>query len=147
MNNRQRHQSHNHQSNQFHQRQPHGQNASAGTGNSSERRRDFLWRERVRLELEMQHWLAYGSTLFEQWQQVQARKAALGNQVPKLAGQILLSSLAGIRQLPAERLYSYEKERIAQEESRIQQETIRCNGEVTGIEAQIRVIDFELSLL
>lgn len=147
MNNRQHHQSHNQQSQQSHQRQPHAQNASAGTGGSSERRREFLWRERVRLELEMQHWLAYSTTLFAQWQQVQARKAALGNQVPKLAGQILLSGLAGIRQLPAERLYTYEKERIVQEEGRIQQETIRCNGEVAGIEAQIRVIDFELSLL
>jgi hypothetical protein len=147
MNNRQHHHSHNHQSHQSHQRQPHGQNPSAGTGSSNERRREFLWRERVRLELEMQHWIAYATTLFQQWQQVQARKAALGKQVPKLTGQILLSGLAGIRQLPAERLHAYEKERITQEESRIQQEMIRCDGEVAGIEAQIRVIDFELSLL
>lgn len=116
-------------------------------GNSQEQRREFLWRERVRLELQVQALLARGESLARQWQHLQERKAALGNQLPKVAGQIVLSGLVGIRQLPEERLHFYERERIAQEEYRLQQDIIRCHGDAAGLNAQIEVLDFELSLL
>ena len=51
------------------------------------------------------------------------------------------------RQLPSERLHLYEKERIAQEEYRLQQDIMRCQGDAAGLHAQIEVLDFELSLL
>src|SRR6266700_4274534 len=83
-------------------------------GSSLDQRREFLWRERVRLELQVQALLARGESLARQWQHLQERKAALGNQLPRVAGQIVLSGLVGIRQLPSERLHHYERDRIAQ---------------------------------
>ena len=95
----------------------------------------------------MQALLARGESLARQWQHLQERKAAFGNQLPRVAGQIVLSGLVGIRQLPSERLHFYERDRIAQEEYRLQQDIIRCYGEAAGLQAQIEVLDFELSLL
>ncbi len=95
----------------------------------------------------MQALLARGESLARQWQHLQERKVALGNQLSKIAGQIVLSGLVGIRQLPSERQHSYERERITQEEYRLQQDIIRCNGDAAGLHAQIEVLDFELSLL
>ena len=116
-------------------------------GSSLDQRREFLWRERVRLELQVQALLARGENLVRQWQHLQERKTMLGNQLPRVASQMVIAGLAGIRQLPSERLHSYEKERIAQEEYRLQQDIMRCNGDAAGLHAQIEVLDFELSLL
>ncbi len=60
---------------------------------------------------------------------------------------MVISGLLGIRQLPSERLHLYEKKRIAQEEYRLQQDIMRCQGEAAGLYTQIEVLDFELSLL
>ena len=116
-------------------------------GSSLDQRREFLWRERVRLELQVQALLACGENFARQWQHLQERKAALGNQLPRVASQMVIAGLVGIRQLPSERLHSYEKERIAQEEYRLQQDIMRCNGDAAGLHAQIEILDFELSLL
>ena len=126
--------------------QPH-ESHRPPNGSSLDQRREFLWRERVRLELQMQALLARGENLARQWQHLQERKAALGNQLPRVASQMVIAGLVGIRQLPSERLHSYEKERIAQEEYRLQQDIMRCNGDAAGLHAQIEVLDFELSLL
>ena len=131
---------------QQHTSQPHDGHRPP-PGNSQDQRREFLWRERVRLELQVQALLARGESLARQWQHLQEKKVALGNQLPKIAGQIVLSGLVGIRQLPSERQHAYERERIAQEEYRLQQDIIRCNGDAAGLQAQIEVLDFELSLL
>ncbi len=116
-------------------------------GNPSDQRREYLWRERVRLELQVQATLARGESLARQWQHLQERKTALGNQLPRVASQMIIAGLVGIRQLPAERLHLYEKERITQEEYRLQQDIMRCQGEAAGLYMQIEVLDFELSLL
>ena len=116
-------------------------------GNPSDQRREFLWRERVRLELQVQATLARGESLARQWQHLQEKKTVLGNQLPRVASQMIIAGLVGIRQLPAERLHLYEKERITQEEYRLQQEIMRCQGEAAGLYTQIEVLDFELSLL
>ena len=131
-----------------HQRtsQPH-ENHRPPPGNPLDQRREFLWRERVRLELQVHALLARGESLSRQWQLLQERKATLENQLPRVAGQMLIAGLVGIRQLPSERLHLYEKERIAQEEYRLQQDIIRCNGDAAGLYTQIEVLDFELSLL
>ena len=116
-------------------------------GNSHDQCREFLWRERVRLELQVQALLAHSESLTRQWQHLQDRKAALGNQLPRLASQMVIAGLVGIRQLPSERMHLYERERIAQEENRLQQDIMRCNGDAAGLHAQIEILDFELSLL
>ena len=131
---------------QQHTYQPH-ESHRPPPRNQEDQRREFLWRERVRLELQVQALLARGESLARQWQHLQERKAALGNQLPRVAGQMVIASLVGIRQLPAERIHLYEKERIAQEEYRLQQDIMRCQGEAAGLHTQIEVLDFELSLL
>ena len=131
---------------QQHTSQPH-ESHRPPPRNQEDQRREFLWRERVRLELQVQALLAHGEHLARQWQHLQDRKAALGNQLPRLASQMVIAGLVGIRQLPSERLHLYEKERIAQEEYRLQQDIMRCQGDAAGLHAQIEVLDFELSLL
>jgi hypothetical protein len=78
---------------------------------------------------------------------LQHRKASLQQQKPKLAVQILLSGLAGTRYLPAERLFQYERERLMQEEERLQQAMIWCQSDLAALQAQIEVIRLELSFL
>jgi hypothetical protein len=80
-------------------------------------RREFLWRERVKLELQVQASLSRAESLDQAW-------CALQHQKPKLAAQIVLSGLARTRYLPAERLFHYEGERILQEEERLLQAII-----------------------
>ena len=139
------------QSNQHTQHQQQTSRPNHGYGspprNPNEQRREFLWRERVRLELQVQGLIARREGLHQQWQHLQVRKATKANQLPKVVGQIMLSGLVGIRQLPGERLYLYEKDRLAQEEYRLQQDLIRCKSDADALEAQISVIDVELSLL
>jgi len=115
--------------------------------NPLEQRREFLWRERVKLELQAQALLGQVESLSQQWQRLQSRKAGMQQQKPKLAAQIMLSGLAGNRYLPAERLHLYERERIMQEEERLQQMMMRCNSDLAAIQAQIEVIAVELSFL
>jgi hypothetical protein len=78
---------------------------------------------------------------------LQHRKASIQQQRPKLAAQIVFSGLARTRHLPAERLFHYERERLIQEEERLQQAMIFCQGDLAALEAQIEVIQLELSFL
>jgi hypothetical protein len=140
----------NHQRYQQHQYQstakPHESHCPPN-GSSLDQRREFLWRERVRLELQVQTLLARGENLARQWQHLQERKAMLRNQLPRVASQMLIAGLVGIRQLPSERMHLYEKERIAQEEYRLQQDILRCQVDAAALHGQIEILDFELSLL
>lgn len=136
----QRHHQHDLRSHQHHQdyRQ---------SGHPQVQRREFLWRERVKLELQVQALLARAESLDQAWRALQQRKANLQYQKPKLAAQIVLSGLARTRYLPAERLFHYERERILQEEERLRQAIIFCQGDLAALQAQIEVIQLELSLL
>src|SRR5260370_30872075 len=91
---------------QQHTYQPHDGHRPP-PGNSQDQRREFLWRERVRLELQVQALLARGESLARQWQHLQERKVALGNQLSKIAGQIVLSGLVSIPRLPSEKQHFY----------------------------------------
>ena len=136
----QRHHQHYQRSHQSHQdRQP--------SGHPEVQRREFLWRERVKLELQVQALLARAESLDQAWGALQQRKANLQHQKPKLAAQIVLSGLARSRSLPAERLFHYERERILQEEERLRQAIIFCQGDLAALQAQIEVIQLELSFL
>jgi hypothetical protein len=74
-------------------------------------------------------------------------ESGFGNQLSLVAGQMIIAGLVGIRQLPAERMRLYEKEQIAQEEYRLQQDIMRCQDDTARQYTQIEVIDFEFSLL
>ena len=128
-----------HHRQQYQDRQP--------SGNPEVQRREFLWRERVKLELQVQALLAHAGSLDQAWRALEQRKANMQHQKPKLAAQIVLSGLARTRSLPAERLFHYERERIVQEEERLQQAMIFCQGDLAALQAQIEVIQLELSFL
>ena len=131
-----------------HQRQSHQQHQDhQRSGNPEVQRREFLWRERVKLELQVQALIARAESLDQAWHVLQQRKVTLQQQKPKLAAQILLSGLARMRSLPAERLFHYERERLMQEEDRLRQAIIFCQGDLAALQAQIEVIQLELSFL
>jgi hypothetical protein len=116
-------------------------------GNPLEHRREFLWRERVKLEMQVQALIALFQSLEQEWCVLQHRKASIERERPKLAAHIVLSGLAGARSLPAERLFQYRRERLIQEEERLGQAMIRCQHDLAGLHGQIEVILLELSFL
>ena len=134
---------HQHHSKQHHQQQQQQQSP----GFVQQQRREFLWRERVKLEMHVQVCIAQTESLQREWQLLATRKAALQQRRAGLTTQILLSGLVGVRQLPAERLFQYERERMQQEELRLQQALMQCQGDLTALQAQIEVIQIELSFL
>jgi hypothetical protein len=136
----QRHHHHDQRSHQQHQERQH-------SGHPEVQRREFLWRERVKLELQVQALIARAESLDQAWRVLQQRKANMQQQKPKLAAQILLSGLARTRSLSAERLFHYEWERLVQEEERLRQAIIFCQGDLAALQAQIEVIQLELSFL
>jgi hypothetical protein len=137
-----------HRDQRHNQRQSHQQHQDRQqSGNPQVQRREFLWRERVKLELQVQALIASAESLDLAWRVLQQRKANLQQEKPKLAAQILLSGLARTRSLPAERLFHYERERIMQEEERLRQAIIFCQGDLAALQAQIEVIQLELSFL
>jgi hypothetical protein len=134
---------------QHHHDQHHRQQSQdrQQSGHPEAQRREFLWRERVKLELQIQALLARAESLDQAWRALEQRKANMQHQKPKLAVQIVLSGLARTRSLPAERLFHYERERILQEEERLQQAIIFCQGDLAALQGQIEVIQLELSFL
>jgi hypothetical protein len=116
-------------------------------GNPQEHRREFLWRERVKLEMQVQALLALLQSLEQEYCVLQQRKASMEQEKPKLAAQIVLSGLTGTRSLPTERLFQYRRERLIQEEERIGQAMFRYQHDLAGLHGQIEVILLELSFL
>ena len=115
-------------------------------GNVQEQRREFLWRERVKLEMQLQA-LALLQGLEQEYCVLEQRKASVEQEKPKLAAQIVLSGLAGSRSLPTERLFHYRRERFIQEEERLRQAMMRCQNDLAGLQGQIEVMCLELSFL
>lgn len=110
-------------------------------------RREFLWRERVRLELQVQANMARAESLDQAWRVLQQRKVSMQQKKPKLAAQIVLTSFIRTRSFPAERRFQHERERLVQEEARLRQAMLFCQGDLAGLQAQIEVIRRELSFL
>ncbi len=137
-----------HHQHQHHQRNSHRDYQDQQRPRTvQEHRREFLWRERVKLEMQVQALLAHLLGMEQEWCVLEQRRAMLEQEKPILAAQIVLSGLAGSRSLPAERLYQYRRERFFQEEERLRQAMIRYQGELAGLQGQIEVICLELSFL
>ena len=139
-----------HQQQQYQQHQPNDHRAyqeRQRPGNPQEHRREFLWRERVKLEMQVQALLALLQGLEQEYCVLQHRKASMEQEKPKLVAQIVLSGLVGTRSLSAERLYQYRRERLMQEEERLGQAMIRYQHDLAGLHGQIEVILLELSFL
>ena len=137
-----------HQHHQHHQPNTHRETLDRQRpGNPQEHRREFLWRERVKLEMQVQALLALLQGLEQEWCVFQHRKASVEQEKPKLVAQIVLSGLAGTRSLSTERLYQYRRERLIQEEERIGQAMFRYQHDLASLHGQIEVILLELSFL
>jgi hypothetical protein len=115
--------------------------------NPREHRRALLWRERMKLEFQVQGLFVRAAILVQAWQSLHGKKVALESEVPKIASHIVLAGLVGIRQILSEWQNSYERDGIAQDELRIQQDMLRCSADIAALQAQINVLDFELALL
>jgi hypothetical protein len=137
-----------HQQHQQYQPNDHHETlARQRPGNPQDHRREFLWRERVKLEMQVQALIALLQGLEQEYCVLEHRKASMEQERPKLATQIVLSGLTGTRALPAERLYQYRRERLIQEEERLGQAMIRYQSDLAGLQGQIEVILLELSFL
>ncbi len=133
---------------QHHQRNDHREYRDRQRpGTVQEQRREFLWRERVKLEMQVQAIIACADSLEREWCMLQRRKASVEQEKPKLAAQIVLSGLIRSRSLPAERLFQYRRERLIQEEERLGQAMFRCQNDLAGVQGQIEIIRLELSFL
>src|SRR6266852_2898171 len=119
----QQHQQNNHRAYQDRQR----------PGNPLEQRREFLWRERVKLEMQVQALIALIQSLDKERCVLEHHKASVEQEKPKLAAQIVLSGLTGTRSLPTERLFQYRRERLIQEEERLGQAMIRYQHDLAGL--------------
>jgi hypothetical protein len=117
------------------------------SSNPREQRRAVLWRRRMKLEFEAQGLFVRTATLVQEWQLLHGKKAALGDEVSKIASYIVLAGFVGIQQHPFEMQHPYEKNHFVQEEQRIQQDMVRYSGDRAALQAQITVLDLELALL
>lgn len=125
----------------------HSSSYQPGAPQGLQRRRDWLWQERVKLELQVQNLFSQEQRACADAHLLAQRKAALLGQRPKIVFQMALSGIAGIHVTPAERAYAYALERIAQEEARIQSFWCWCQAERQRLDGQIVLINTELTLL
>jgi hypothetical protein len=139
------HTQHPHQSHQRNNHREYQDRQRPGT--VQEQRREFLWRERVKLEMQVQALLALLQSMEQEWCLLEQRRVSMEQEKPKLAARIVLSGLAGSRYLPAERLNQYKLERLFQEEERVRQAMIQYQNDLAGLHWQIEVILLELSFL
>jgi hypothetical protein len=120
---------------------------SSPPSNPQEQRRAVLWRRRMKLEFEVQGLFVRSATLVQEWQLFPGKKVTLGNEVSTIASHLVLAGWLEIQQYPPEIQHPSERDHLALEASRIQQEMLCCSADIAAVQAQINVLDFELSLL
>ena len=112
-----------------------------------EQRRAELWRQRMKLEFEMQGLFVRSATIVQEWQYLHGSKEAVGNEVSKIASHLVLAGFVGLHQEQIAWQHSYDRDDIAQEEYRIQQDMLRCSMDIAALQPHIIRLDFELALL
>lgn len=108
-----------------------------------ERRRDYLWRKQLELELEVRSLLAQQQALQHQWNMLQTRKAAIQRGRPVVAFSLLVTRQTGM----LERNYHYAMQRISQDEHWLMQQGHMLEARKIGVESQLEAVVFEVSLL
>jgi hypothetical protein len=136
---------------QQHPQHPHSLQLVIGQGSPPrtprEHRRAVLWRERMKLEFNVQGLFVRAATLAQEWQSLHGSKPAVGNEVSKIASRIVLAGYVRLQSYASEMQHSNQQDRIAQEEQRIQQDMLRCSMDIAALQAQIIRFDFDLALL
>ena len=107
----------------------------------------MLWRQRMKLEFEMQGLFVRSATLVQEWQSLHGSKEAVGNEVSKIASHLVLAGFVGLHQEQTTWQHSYDRDDIVQEEHRIQQDMLRCSMDIATLQAHIIRLDFEFALL
>ena len=116
-------------------------------GTPQEQRRAVLWRQRMKLEFEMQGLFIRTTTLVQEWQRLHGSKEAVGNDVSKIASHLVLAGFIGLHQERTAWHHFYEQNGNAQQEQRIQQDMLRCSMDIATLQAHIIRLDFELARL
>jgi hypothetical protein len=112
-----------------------------------EQRKAFLWRQRMKLEFEMQGHILRTTTLVQEWQRLHGCKEAIGKGVSTLAGHILLIGFVRLQREREPWYHSFEEDELAQQERRIQQDMLHCSMNIATCKAKLIRLDFELALL
>jgi hypothetical protein len=115
--------------------------------NPQEQRRAVLWRQRMKLEFEMQGLFVRTATLVQEWQYLHGSKEVVGNEVSKITSHLVLAGYGRVSSYASERQHSNQQDRIAKEEQRIQQEMLQCSMDIALLQGQIIRCDSELALL
>ena len=110
-------------------------------------RREYLLRRKLDLEMEVQDVLAQLDSLDDEQLALDDARSTLRAQVPALKKQTAVAGLFGVRQTPAERVFAYQVQRMAQEEARIEQQKIRSSHQLQAAHAKLALVDAELDLL
>lgn len=116
-------------------------------GTPQEQSKAVLWRQRMKLEFELQGHIIRTTTLVQEWQRLHGRKEAIGNEMSKIAGQLLLAGFVGLQQQQSPWHHSCEQDEFAQKESHIQQDMLRCSMDIATCKAKIIRLDYALALL
>ncbi len=112
-----------------------------------ERSKALLWRQRMKLEFELQGHIIYTTALVQEWQRLHGCKEAVGNEVSTLAGHILLTGFVRFQRERESWYQSYEEDDLAQKERRIQQDMLSCSMEIATCKAKLIRLDSALALL
>ena len=117
------------------------------TPSSPAARRDYLLRRKLDLEMEVQDLLAQLDSLDDEQFALDDAKATLRQQVPVLKKQVAVAGFFGTRQTPAERVFAFQVQRMAQEAARIEQQKIRSAHQLQAAHAKLALVDAEIDLL
>ena len=114
---------------------------------SQERSKALLWRQRMKLEFELQGHIICTTTLVQEWQRLHGCKEAIGKEVSTLAGHILLTGFVRLQREREPWYQSCEQDDLAQQERRIQQDMLRCSMDIATCKAKLIRLDSALALL
>ncbi len=112
-----------------------------------ERSKALLWRQRMKLEFELQGLIIRTTTLVQEWQRLHGCKEAEGNEVSTLAGHILLTGFVRLQREREPWYHSGEQDELAQQERRIQQDMLQCSMNIATCKAKLIRLDSVLALL
>ena len=112
-----------------------------------ERSKALLWRQRMKLEFELQGHILRTTTLVQAWQRLHGCKEAFGKEVSTLAGHILLTGFVRFQREQEPWYHSCEQDELAQQERRIQQDMLSCSMDIATCKARLIRLDSALALL
>ncbi len=112
-----------------------------------ERSKALLWRQRMKLEFEMQGHIICTTTLVQECQRLHGCKEAIGKEVSTLAGHILLTGFVRLQREREPWYHSSEQDDLAQQERRIQQDMLQYSMDIATCKAKLIRLDSVLALL